>query len=210
MSYTIVNWGIYMIINEDKLNFKFDEEQFKAIKFDDTNFYRNYFNKLPEAKGVDILAKSENELLFIEIKDCLGYEDESIWRTGIDNKRIDQYKGKNDSKRLESFDIEISKKVAMTISCLMGADTKSEICQSAEELDDYVKALKSSKVRNLNMKIIIILFLEGNFGTKTRRKSMIMKDIADSINKKLDWLNCKALVVDMDTYREKFFTVERI
>lgn len=208
MNYIIVNWGIYMIINEDKLDFTFDDEKFSAIKFDDTNFYRNYFNKLPESKGVDILVKSDNELLFIEIKDCLGHESENLWRTGVNNSQIAQCK--NENKKLESFDIEISKKVAMTIACLVGAYTRLSTCQSAEELNEYVNAMQSSKIKNLNMKIYIILFLEGNFYSDPKRKSMIMKSISDSINKKLKWLNCKVLVVDMNTYKEKFFSVKRI
>jgi len=208
MNCIIVNWGIYMIINEDKLNFEFDGDKFNAIKFDDTNFYRNYFNKLPESKGVDILAKSDNELLFIEIKDCLGHESENLWRTGVNNSQISQCK--NENKRLESFDIEISKKVAMTISCLVGAYTRLSTCQSAQELNEYVGAIQSSKIKKLNMKIYIILFLEGNFNSDPKRKSMIMKSISDSINKKLKWLNCKVLVVDMNTYNQKFFTVTRI
>ena len=39
------------IKEESRLSFQFAEND-TVIKFDDTKFYRDYFNKLPEAKGV--------------------------------------------------------------------------------------------------------------------------------------------------------------
>ena len=60
-------------------------------------------------------------------------------------------------------------------------------------------------------KLWVILFLEGEFGVNcptSRRKTMIMKRLRESIEKKLGWLNCKVLVVDSDTYKAKFFKVE--
>ena len=41
-------------------------------EFDDGEFYRKFFNQLPGAKGVDILADSKTDLQFIEIKNCRG------------------------------------------------------------------------------------------------------------------------------------------
>lgn len=55
-----------MIIRESNLEFKFADDC-RVIKFDDTEFYRKRFNKLPEAKGVDIISNSEEILRFIEI-----------------------------------------------------------------------------------------------------------------------------------------------
>lgn len=42
------------IIEESGLKFQFPKND-TVIKFDDTKFYRDYFNKLPEAKGVDFI-----------------------------------------------------------------------------------------------------------------------------------------------------------
>ena len=53
----------------------------------------------------------------------------------------------------------------------------------------------------------VILFLEGDFGSKTRTKKMIMKALQDSMNKKLQWINCRVSVVDSDTYNSKIFRV---
>lgn len=58
-----------------------------------------------------------------------------------------------------------------------------------------------------------VLFLEGDFDSQkisSRSKTMIMKRLQDSINKKLSWLNCRVSVVDSDTYNERYFKVEKI
>ena len=55
----------------------------------------------------------------------------------------------------------------------------------------------------------MILFLEGDFGGKTRSKKMIMKALQNSINKKLKWINCRVSVVDSDTYNTKLFQIVR-
>ena len=43
------------IMEESRLKFAFPEKC-TVVKFDDTTFYRDYFNKLPEAKGVDFIS----------------------------------------------------------------------------------------------------------------------------------------------------------
>ena len=60
-----------MAIREGSLCFSF-VEGVSAIKFYDGEFYRKFFNQLPGAKGVDILADSKTDLQFIEIKNCRG------------------------------------------------------------------------------------------------------------------------------------------
>ena len=55
-----------MEIREGSLCFSF-VEGVSAIKFDDGEFYRKFFNQLPGAKGIDILADSKTDLQFIEI-----------------------------------------------------------------------------------------------------------------------------------------------
>lgn len=38
-------------------------------------------------------------------------------------------------------------------------------------------------------------------------KKMIMKALQDSMNKNLQWINCRVSVVDSDTYNSKIFRV---
>ena len=51
-----------------QLQFSFPDT-WDICKFDDTSFYRNRVEKLNGVKSVDILAKSNTVLHFIEIKD---------------------------------------------------------------------------------------------------------------------------------------------
>lgn len=53
-----------MEINESNLTFSFADGT-TVIKFDNTDFYRKVFNKLPGSKGVDIIAAS-NDILFAQ------------------------------------------------------------------------------------------------------------------------------------------------
>jgi len=49
---------------EGDIDFTFNEN-YTAIKFDDTSFYRKRFNKLPESKGVDDVPNIK-VILFLE------------------------------------------------------------------------------------------------------------------------------------------------
>lgn len=112
-----------MIIRESNLEFKFSDDC-RVIKFDDTEFYRKRFNKLPEAKGVDIISNSEEILRFIEIKNCEGHEAENLWRTSVNNSKLESAPRELETENRDSFDIEVAKKVASTIACLCGAWTE--------------------------------------------------------------------------------------
>ena len=76
-----------MEINESNLTFSFADGT-TVIKFDNTDFYRKVFNKLPGSKGVDIIADSNDMLQLIEIKNCTGHESENRWRISIDNSKL--------------------------------------------------------------------------------------------------------------------------
>ena len=52
---------------------------------------------------------------------------------------------------------------------------------------------------------MIILVLEGDFGTHTRPKTVIMSELQRNIMSKLQWLDCRVSVVDSSTYCEKVF-----
>lgn len=196
-----------MVIEESNLKFEF-EETIKVIKFDDTEFYRHFFNKMPGAKGVDIIADSKDFIQFIEVKNCKGNETENVWRTSVDNRRY-FVSGRSDERK-DSYDIEIVKKVCSTIACLQGSWTKSEMTEKAKELQVFWKGLNDARILKDKKKIYVTLFLEGDFsanGPHSRTKMMIMKSLGDSINKKLSWLNCRVSVVDSDTYNQRMFKI---
>lgn len=65
------------IREESGLRFRFPDDS-KIIKFDDTVFYRKFFNALPDSKGVDFIATEKDSLSFIEVKNCTGDEGRSM------------------------------------------------------------------------------------------------------------------------------------
>lgn len=117
---------------ESKLDFTFSGQ---AIKFDDTKFYGTFKSYLPHGKGVDFLSMNSNGFIMMEVKNCLGYEKENMWRTNTDfvNKLGE-----------ESFDIEVAKKVAGTLACLTGASVAYN-WSDADELKPYFQELASTK-----------------------------------------------------------------
>ena len=198
-----------MVLTEGKLQFTFPGE--KAIKFDDTDFYRKRFNKLSGAKGVDFICDTDDFLMLLEVKDCLGNEAENRWRVAVDNTKVATSPTSVDTEGRESFDNEVAHKVAMTISCLLGAQTFGENRPfQQEELIPYAKALENEKIAQRNKNVFVVLLLEGDFQSGTRTKKMNMDRIQLSIEKKLKWLNCKVSVVDASTDRSKLFEVERM
>ncbi len=193
-----------MVIEESGLQFEF-VSNCKVIKFDDTEFYRKYFNKFPSSKGVDFLADSNQYFVFVEIKNCMGDENNCNWRVYPNNAKVGKSPTSVDVEDRDSVDIEVVKKVAMTLAALSGVNTFGEGKKCSAELNMYSTALTVSDFSQDEKKILVILFLEGNFGSQTRSKKMIMKNLQDSMNKKLRWLKCQASVVDSDTYDSKIF-----
>lgn len=197
-----------MILDEGRLRFTFPGE--KAIKFDDTRFYKKRFNKFSGSKGVDFICDTNDFLLFLEVKDCLGREVENHWRIEINNGRVETAPTTVDTNGRESLDNEMVHKVTMTLSCLLGAKTFSESREDAEILVPYAEALEDEKIARQSKKLFVVLLLEGDFNSNSRSKKMQMTRIQESVEKKLKWLNCRVSVVDLDTYRERIFRVERI
>lgn len=189
-----------MEISEGNLTFHFPTEC-TAIKFDESQFYRKYFNALTYSKGVDIISVSPDAVTLIEIKDFSGHESENQNRLKTD------YIHYANGQYEESLDIEVSLKTAMTIACLYGAFSESKKCNAANELIAYYDALKSEKIPNCNKAINIVLFMEGDFKIQSRPKKVIMTHLQHSINNKLKWLNCKVYVVDSSSYSKRLFQV---
>ena len=107
----------------------------------------------------------------------------------------------------DSLDIEVAQKTAMTVAALTGAKSFGDTKECLEELKEYIQFLSSDRFSDDSKKKYVILFLEGDFGSRTRSKKMIMKELQDSMNKKLQWINCRVSVVDSDTYNPKIFRI---
>lgn len=196
-----------MVIKEESgLRFGFLDEN-SVIKFDDTKFYRNLFNILPESKGVDFISVGNDSISFIEVKNCLGDEGNNRWRIAPDNQKRDTTATKVDVEWRDSLDIEVSQKVALTLAALTGARSFGDRKESLDELQDVITAVFSREYTKDKMKKYVILFLEGDFGTHTNSKKMIMEKLQRSINTKMRWMDCRVSVVDSDTYNERIFKI---
>lgn len=190
-----------MAIEESGLKFEFPTGS-TAVKFDDTDFYRKSFNVFADSKGVDFISDTKEFFVFTEVKNCKGDEANNIWRIYPDNKRVGMMTGR------DSLDIEVTKKVVMTLAALAGVQTYGNHRKDTEELLDFAKKAFGTVYAEDQKKMLVILFLEGDFGSTNRPKKMIMKDLQDSINKKLRWLKCRVSVVDSTTYNKKVFELK--
>ena len=194
------------IKEESGLKFLFPQND-TVVKFDDTKFYRDYFNKLPEAKGVDFISVDKDKIAFIEVKNCTGDESNCRWRIAPNNQKKDTTHTVVNVEGRDSLDIEVAQKTAMTVAALTGAKSFGDTKVCLEELKEYIQFLSSDRFSDDSKKKYVILFLEGDFGSRTRSKKMIMKELQDSMNKKLQWINCRVSVVDSDTYNPKIFRI---
>ena len=209
MRCTIENRGLFMennIKEESGLIFQFPEND-TVIKFDDAEFYRKYFNKLPEAKGVDFISVDKDKIAFIEVKNCTGDEGNCRWRIAPNNQKRNTTHTSVNVEGRDSLDIEVAQKMAMTIAALIGAKSFGDTKECLDELKEYIQFLANDNFSDDSKKRYVILFLEGDFGGETRSKKMIMKSLQDSMRKKLQWINCRVSVVDSDTYDPRVFQI---
>ncbi|MEN6351264.1 MAG: DUF6661 family protein [Syntrophomonas sp.] len=194
-----------MRINESGIIFDFDDD-LNVEKFDNTGFYQKYFKKLTGGKGVDIIVKSNDTLILIEVKNCAGHENDNRWRIFDNNRKRDTTATTVDTENRDSLDIEIPKKIAMTLACLCGAHSRPQFETHSSVLRSYFNFLKSNDISSGTKKIKIILFLEGNFSSKTMTQKMIMSNINQNIKKKLSWLNCNIIVENIETHNSQYYT----
>lgn len=207
MQCMIENRGLSMEIREESgLKFGFPDENI-VIKFDDTKYYRNLFNALPGSKGVDFISVGKDAISFIEVKNCLGDEGNCRWRIFSNNQKLETTSTTVDTEGRESLDIEVSQKVAMTLAALAGARSFGDRKSSLDELKEIITTVFSRAFADDKKPKYVILFLEGNFGSHTRSKKMIMENLQKSMNTKMRWLNCKVSVVDSDTYNKDIFQI---
>jgi len=194
------------IKEESRLKFGFPDGS-KVIKFDDTLFYRKFFNALPDSKGVDFIVVGKNYIAFLEVKNCIGDEANCRWRIFPNNQKRETSHTCVDVDGRDSLDIEIPQKVAMSLAALLGAKSFERTKDSVEELKEIQKVIFSDTFSDDTKKKFVILFLEGDFGSHTRTKKMIMLELQRSMNTKMRWLNCRISVVDSSTYDEKIFRI---
>ena len=192
-----------MVIEESRLKFEFPEQN-KVLKFHDTKFYRNEFNSMPAAKGVDFISLDKSSVAFIEIKNCLGDEANCRWRITPDNRKRETSHTTVDVDGRNSLDIEVAEKIAMTLAALSGAYSFGDSRSALKEITNFSNMVLE-KYLNYEKRRYVILFLEGEFGCHTRSKKMIMSELERSMNVKLRWLNCRVSVVDSDTYNSEIF-----
>ena len=196
-----------MVIKEESgLKFGFPEKSI-VIKFDDTLFYRDYFNRFPGSKGVDFVSVSPNQIAFIEVKTCRGDEGNCRWRIAPDNKKREKVKTTVNLEGRDSLDIEVTQKVAMTLASMLGAKSFGAKKDCLNEFDRFIQFMSDESFSDVSKKKYVILFLEGDFGSKSYSKKMIMQSLQDSMKRKLRWFDCRVSVVDSDSYDPRIFQI---
>lgn len=166
---------------ESNMKFEFGD-QFQAIKFDDTEIYKKFQNNVSNGKGVDFIAYSKDKVILMEIKNCTGHEAENKWRTQHKTQK------RPDGTIEDCFDLEVAKKVSCTLSCLTGAGTFDKYNRD-DEHEQFLQIL--NMLIDHKHEIEIILFLEGDFGSQSRSKKMIMESIQTWLKRHFKgWLNC--------------------
>ena len=170
-------------ITESGFRFTFPEG-YEAVKFDDTSFYRRYFS-FPGSKGLDIIACSAERIVLLEIKNCVRDIAGNRWRIAPDNQKVNTISTQHEVHDRDSVDIEMIKKTAMTLACMVGAFTKKEGCPATEAIVPVYSALVDEKVCSYHRKVIVVLFLEGEFGSAVRPTSAILRLLQTSMNNKL-------------------------
>lgn len=198
-----------MRIEESGIIFDFGPD-IAVQKFDETGYYQNYFKKMTGAKGVDFVLISNDTLLFIEVKNCSGHESDNRWRIVEDNRKRNTTATIVNTEDRDSLDIEIPQKLAMTLACLCGVHSQPLLQTHSSVLKSYFDFIKSQDISLGNKKIKIILFLEGNFSTKTMTQKMIMSKIGRSLKKKLSWLNCKVIVENTDSQSYRYYNANMV
>ena len=76
-----------MKIKESNITFEFPDEN-RTIKFDEDTFYTKHFNKMPYSKGVGFISSAKDALLFLEVKNCTGDENNNLWRIQPNNEKL--------------------------------------------------------------------------------------------------------------------------
>lgn len=152
---------------EGDLRFVF-AEGWEVEKYDESHFYRKHLEKVPGTKAVDFLAFSDEQALFLEVKDFRGHRIENV-------------------SRISGGDLvdEVAQKVRDTCAALVPRARKND--------QDF--HLRTCRLLNPNHLIRIILWLEEDRPLSRRNKAnrgILMK----ALKRKTVWLTSKVYVVD--------------
>ncbi len=166
-------------MREGKIEFDFSGSD-KAIKFDDTDYYKKKFNCMKGSKAVDFLIVRKDDFFIIEVKDySIGPVNKDIFQIG---------KGEN------SIDRVITRKISMTLAALLGAHINS-----IAELKDYTSSI-TDKAKNIR----IVFFFEGDIVALTGMDEIVYKlALVDSLKAELKWLTNDIVVLNLDEF-ERF------
>ena len=197
-------------IKESGLNFSFDPRTTKvAVRFDQTEFYRYDFNCFEKSKGVDIIAQKENSLQLIEVKNCSGEERKHVWQTQCNNRQKVAVRDKfpeSDISHRDSYDIEVTQKIAMTIAAIVGSGTQGEH-KRTKELVPFFKMLTDPKIAENQKELEVIFVLDGNFACESRDNNVVRMELRRSIERKLKWLHCKVIVDSSEKLKDRVLRV---
>ena len=179
---------------ESNIDFCF-KDKFTAFKFDETEYYKKYTNGIKEGKGVDFIAFSDKEIVFVEVKNCMGHEKENEYRIHAGNEN--------------SFDVEVSQKVNCSLACLTASQTFDEFNKPKCISSEFVRSFNC--VVMPNCEISVILYLEGDFNMKTRNKKMIMSALQEKLkNHFKGWLNVQRVKVIDSTVENRYFDAKQM
>ncbi len=128
-------------------------------------------------------------------------------RLAPNNQKRDTAHTAHDVSERDSLDIEVAQKVDMTLTALCGAYSFGDRKESLGKLGKIAAGISGERFAQTGKKKLIILVLEGDFGTHTRPKTAIMSELQRNIMSKVQWLDCRVSVVDLDTYWEKVFRI---
>ena len=168
---------------ESKLEFQF-KTGLEVVKFDESSFFTQHFNKLIGSKGVDFLVDDPegNVLYFIEVKNFTGHETENKKRLKVNTEF--------------SLALEVSQKVRDSISCLVGAYKMG---------NDTAIIPFFHRLRQHNVQVKVILFLEGAFHEEIK----MFRAMSDEMKVRLNWLTTKVLIENVRFAKESIYSISK-
>lgn len=173
---------------EGSLRFSFDDTVWQhVIKYDDCADHKK-IEKLNGTNAVDFCARSNDQVLFLEVKDFRGHAVENAYRFV------------NDDEGLPS---EIGFKVRGTIAGIAAASRNSTNLK--EEWDLYLQSIS-----NARKKVWVILWLEedrnlywgASILNNERREKMRRSTILNQLKVKVGWLTKNVRVANTTSHLE--------
>ncbi len=156
----------------------------ETVKYDETQFYKKYANKLEEMKAVDFLSVSKNGgqtiLYLMEVKnfDIISKEEKS--------ERLNP-EGK------DPLHIEIAQKVRDSLSGLVGASSFF-VKQCALELKPYYRLIQEGLP--MKSRLVVVAFIEGNLSGYKKGFTTAELGLQRRIERALKWMRCDVQILN--------------